>query len=1175
MAYEPPNWLNLQWQHRRSFEINPGEVPSPQTDFPLKIEGIIPELIGKSENELAFASIDDIQLKHKIELFDSITGHFIAWTKKPLVDNGDIIYIYYDNLTTSFSQSFSVAAQDLFPVSMTWNDDGSKMYMVGNENDSIYEYNLSTNYDISTSIFSQSFSVAAQDTSPQGMAWNDDGSKMYMAGFNSNSIYEYNLSTNYDISTSIFSQSLSLTLQDIKPNDITWNDNGSKMYIVDLNTDSIYEYDVPTNYDISTSIFSQSFSVAAQDIFPHGMAWNDNGSKMYMVGNENFSIYEYNLSTNYDISTSIFSQSFSVAAQDTLLSDIAWNNDGSKMYMAGILASSVYEYNVPTNFDISPIVNKQDSAAVWSNNFVVVQHMKELSGNILDSTKFKNDMAPTGIIPNVSGTFIGNSKELDGNLTKYTLPYNNSLDTTNITISSLVFFNDVSGFQLISSKHALNDWLFTIMDSFLAVDLPIDGAQIGTFPILINTPYLVAFTIEGTTLKLYVDGNLTDTFTITPKIASIVSDLTIGDTSSGTAMDGIIDEFHMSNDAKSADWLKTEYNNIRPDSNTFFTMGAEELAPTTFDIMGYEPPNWFNARWQQRISATINADQVPSTQTDFPVLIDETFPELIGSSISQLRFASTDDIQLEYEIELFDTYTGKLIAWTKKPLVDNGDIIYIYYDNLTTSFSQSFSVAAQDSFPTGMAWNNDGSKIYVVGDVTRSIYEYNLSTNYDISTSIFSQSFSVAAQDTSPLDMTWNDDGSKMYMVGTANDSIYEYNLSTNYDISTSIFSQSLSVTLQDNTPHGMAWNDNGSKMYMVGFSTDSIYEYDLSTNYDISTSIFSQSFSTIAQDTSPHGMTWNDDGSKMYMISGNTDSIHEYNISTKYDISTSIFSQSLSVTAQDTSPQGMAWNDDGSKMYVVGFNNSSVYEYHVPTNFDISPIVDEQDSAAVWSNNYVVVQHMKELSGDIIDSTKFNNNMTPTGTIPNATMIGNAKNIDNSNDNYFITANPSLNTTDITVSAWINFSTTGFFMIVASKQFNPLDSDWAILTFLNDLSVNLLNEGTITTGEILTPGVNYMVSFTIMGATNLTIYLNGEPVHTQTIAPKPTSSISELQLGDNGGSSLLGVVDEFHMSNDAKSSDWLKTLYNNQRRTGNTFFTIGPAESVPAVFDQMGYELS
>ena len=96
-----------------------------------------------------------------------------------------------------------------------------------------------------------------------------------------------------------------------------------------------------------------------------------------------------------------------------------------------------------------------------------------------------------------------------------------------------------------------------------------------------------------------------------------------------------------------------------------------------------------------------------------------------------------------------------------------------YFNIADATFSKS--IATQDSFPRGMAWNNDGSKMYEVGFSGEKIYEYDVSTPYDIDTAVFSQS--VSTQDSSPTGITWNNDGSKMYEIGLSSDKIYEYDV--------------------------------------------------------------------------------------------------------------------------------------------------------------------------------------------------------------------------------------------------------------------------------------------------------------------------------------------------------------------------------------------------------------
>jgi len=66
--------------------------------------------------------------------------------------------------------------------------------------------------------------------------------------------------------------------------------------------------------------------------------------------------------------------------------------------------------------------------------------------------------------------------------------------------------------------------------------------------------------------------------------------------------------------------------------------------------------------------------------------------------------------------------------------------------------------------------------MYVCGIRNYTVYQYSLSSVFDVSTASYdSVSFSVAAQLSNPRSFTFKSDGSKMYVVGVNNDTIYQY----------------------------------------------------------------------------------------------------------------------------------------------------------------------------------------------------------------------------------------------------------------------------------------------------------------------------------------------------------------------------------------------------------------
>ena len=125
----------------------------------------------------------------------------------------------FDLSTASYTgRSFPAVTQD-YPQGMAFNPAGTKMFVVGTDNNNIHEYTLDTPFDVSSSSYTNSsFSVSLQDTSPQGVAFNPAGTKMFVAGYNTGKIYEYALTTPFNLSTASYANSsLSVVSQTSTP----------------------------------------------------------------------------------------------------------------------------------------------------------------------------------------------------------------------------------------------------------------------------------------------------------------------------------------------------------------------------------------------------------------------------------------------------------------------------------------------------------------------------------------------------------------------------------------------------------------------------------------------------------------------------------------------------------------------------------------------------------------------------------------------------------------------------------------------------------------------------------------------------------------------------------------------------------------------------------------------
>ena len=255
-----------------------------------------------------------------------------------------------------------------------------------------------------------------------------------------------------------------------------------------------------------------------------------------------------------------------------------------------------------------------------------------------------------------------------------------------------------------------------------------------------------------------------------------------------------------------------------------------------------------------------------------------------------------------------------------------GTLSDISYDN------KNFDVTTEESAPQGISISSNGTKFYVTGNTSDSVFEYDLSTAYDISTASYnSVSFSVSGQESNVRGVFFKPDGTKFYIIGNGSNTIYQYALSTAWDLSTASYeSKSLSVSTQSAQSRDLWFKLDGTAAYVIDNTTDSVYQYTLTTAWDVSSGSYaSKSFSVASQETSPSGFALTSDGSFMYVSGIVTDTIYQYSLNTPYDVSTASYTNvSYDVTAQSGSPKGIALSGDNEKMYILSDAVDIIYQY-------------------------------------------------------------------------------------------------------------------------------------------------------------------------------------------------------------------------------------------------------
>lgn len=597
-------------------------------------------------NDKDFKVKNSIQATGYLEGIGTISTGSTSW---------DIEGAFYDDI------SFSVASEEATPYGLWFKTDGTKMYVIGVSGDAVVEYDLSTAWDISTSSYNQEFSVSSQEGAPTGVAFKSDGTKMYIIGLNNDSVYQYALSTAWDVSTASYeNKSFSTQTQIAYPMGLYFTSDGTKFYTCGYNSDDAAQYTLSTAWDVSTASHTNTLDLATDEATLRGVALKPDGTKFYTIGSTTDTVRQYSLSTAYDLSTASYDDiNFSVNAQQANPFGIFFKSDGTKFYITGNTGDSVYQYSLSTT----------------------LKTLDLSTGSVFELTPANRDKISISN-PAASGT---------------------------VSQATLLLEGAGNGFADITTE-----WTYTGKTLSLASEE--------------TTPRDIFFKSDG--LTLFTIGNAGDTI---------------------------------------------------------------------------------------------------------------------------------------------DTYTLST-AW----------------DITTATFSnKQLSTAGQSSTPRGFYFKSDGTKVYITGSSGDSVWQYSLSTAWDVSTGSYdSVTLSVSGQETGPSDIFFKPDGTQMFILGTTGKDINVYNLSTAWDLSTASYSTvSSSLNSYETNPNGMFFKSDGLKLYIVG-GDDEVNEFSLSTAWDVSTISHVGAYSVVNQETNSSGITFKPDGTKMYVVGTTTDTIYQYSTASAYTVS-------------------------------------------------------------------------------------------------------------------------------------------------------------------------------------------------------------------------------------------------------------------------------------------------
>ena len=286
--------------------------------------------------------------------------------------------------------------------------------------------------------------------------------------------------------------------------------------------------------------------------------------------------------------------------------------------------------------------------------------------------------------------------------------------------------------------------------------------------------------------------------------------------------------------------------------------------------------------------------------------------------------------------------------------------------------------------PTGIQFNPDGTKMYIVGLADDAIHEYNLSTAFNVSTATYASGEDCQYGDSvqqATNDVKFNSDGTIVFIAGATPHRVHKFTLTTAYDVSTCDVAgvETFNFSVQ---PRAISFSSSGTTFFIYdGTSTDAIRQYSLSSPFDLNGAVLQKSYpesgSSLALNTIeafPQDLEFSSDGSKFFITGDAMDKVQEFTLSTPFDLSNVTHEGGHDISDKLTQIGDVSFSADGSKMFLVDFNpgQKDVSEYSLTCGFGvitcINPTSNKDDVAQIETQNESAKQLMQHTTSPVLN---------------------------------------------------------------------------------------------------------------------------------------------------------------------------------------------------------------
>jgi hypothetical protein len=261
--------------------------------------------------------------------------------------------------------------------SVYFRSDGKKMYL-GRVNENIAcEFDLIYPWDISSAIL-KSNTRSTSNADFASLFFSSNGRFMYSSQASTDTIVQFRLSDAWNVnSVNVLSSTLStlnISSHQQGPTDLFIDDDGRNLFVIGSTPSGIVRYNLGTPWSISTANYVSNISYTSIDTTPNGIGFKDDGTIMFVIGQQYDIINQFSLSEAWNIQTSTFTSNVSISAFDITPASLYFSENGKIVYFTGTTKDLVTQLPLRQSWNIASIV-VDDFRVSNSGNSIITKYV--------------------------------------------------------------------------------------------------------------------------------------------------------------------------------------------------------------------------------------------------------------------------------------------------------------------------------------------------------------------------------------------------------------------------------------------------------------------------------------------------------------------------------------------------------------------------------------------------------------------------------------------------------------------------------------------------------------------------------------------------------------------------------------------------------------------------------